>query len=53
MTVENNEFLKRFKNLNITATQQDIVEFVALDNESSHVLQEDILEEANVFCEEQ
>ena len=36
-TVEKNKFLKRFKNLNITATKQDIDEFVAIDNESTHV----------------
>ena len=48
-TVENNEFLKRFENLNITAAEQDIDEFVAIDNDGTHVLQEEILEEANLF----
>ena len=48
-TVENNELLKRFINLNITATEQDINEFGAIDNESSHGFQEEILEEASFF----
>ena len=41
--------MKRFKNLNITATEQDIDEFVAIDTESTHMFQEEILEEANFF----
>ena len=45
--------MKRFKNLNITATEQDIDEFVAIDTESTHMFQEEILEEANFFFEEQ
>ena len=48
-TVENNEFLKRFKYVNIKVTEQDIDEFVAIDDKSSHVFQEDILEEVNLF----
>ena len=48
-TVENNKFLKCYKNFNITATEQDIDEFVAIDNESTHVFQKEILEEANLF----
>ena len=42
-TVENNVFLKRFKKFNITATEQDIDTFVVIDNESTHVFQEEIL----------
>ena len=38
-TVENNGFLKCFKNFNIIATEQDIDEFVVIDNESTHVFQ--------------
>ena len=52
-TVENNELLKRFRNFNITGTAQDIDYFVAMDNESTHVFHEVILEEANLFFEEQ
>ena len=52
-TVENNEILKHFKNLNFTATKQDIDEFIAIDNESTHVFQEEILEEVNLFFWEQ
>ena len=37
------------KNINITAREQDIDEFVAIDDENSHVFQEEILEEANSF----
>ena len=48
---ENNEFLKRYQNLNIT--EQDIGEFVAIDNESLHVFYEEIFEEANFYFEEQ
>ena len=36
-TVEKNKFLKCFKHFNITATKQDIDEFVAIDNENTHV----------------
>ena len=36
-TVKNNEFLKRFKNFYITATDQDTDEFVVIDNESPYV----------------
>ena len=43
-TVENNEFLKRFKNF---YTEQDID--VAIDNENPHLFHEDILKEANLF----
>ena len=52
-TFDNDKFLKLFKNINITATEQDIDEFVTIDDESSHVFQEEILEEANRFFEEQ
>ena len=52
-TFDNNEFLKLFKNFNITATEQDVNEFVAIDDECSHLFQEEILEEANLFLEEQ
>ena len=45
---KNNDFLKRFKNLNITATKH-IDEFVANDNENIHMFQEEILDEANLF----
>ena len=45
-TSDKNKCLKRFKNFNITATEQDINEFVAIDNESSHMFQEKILEKA-------
>ena len=48
-TFDNNEFWKLFKNFNITATEQDIDEFVAIDNETTHVFQEEILEETNLF----
>ena len=44
-TFDHNEFLNIFKNFNITAKEQDIIEFVASHDESSHVLQE--LDEAN------
>ena len=49
LTQDNNKFLKFFKSFNITATEQDINEFVAIDDESSHWSQEEILEEANFF----
>ena len=52
-TVENNEFLKRFKNFNITSTEQDIDELVAIYNESTHVFHEEILERSKLFFEEQ
>ena len=45
--------MKRFKNFKITATEQDIDEFVAIDDENSNVFQENILEKANRFFEEQ
>ena len=48
-TVENNKFLKRFKNFNITATGQDIDEFVDIDNEIIHMFQKEVLEEAKLF----
>ena len=50
-TVENNEFLKRFKNVN--SHRADIGEFVAIDYESTHVFQAEILVEANIFFEDQ
>ena len=46
---DNNVFLKCFKNFNITVTEKNIDEFVAIDDESSHVLKEQILEETNRF----
>ena len=48
-TDENNDFLNSFNNLNITATEQDIDEFVAIGNESTHVFQKEILQKANLF----
>ena len=48
-TVEINEFLELFKNFNNTATAPDIDEFVAIDNGSTHVFQEEILEKTNLF----
>ena len=42
-TVEINEFLELFKNFNNTATAPDI------DNGSTHVFQEEILEKTNLF----
>ena len=50
---DNNEFLKLFKNFNITDTQQDIDKFVANVDESCHVFQEEILAEPNHVFEEQ
>ena len=44
-TFDNNEFIKLFKNFNITATEQGIDEFVIIDDESRHVFQENVLEE--------
>ena len=41
-TFHNNKLLKLFKNFNITATEQDFDEFVVIDDESSHVFQEEI-----------
>ena len=51
-SVGNNEFLKRFKNFNITSTVQDIYEFVAADNKNTHKFQEKVWEEANFFFEQ-
>ena len=48
-TFDNNEFSKLFLNFIISATEQDIDYFVAIDDESSHVFQEMTLEEANIF----
>ena len=36
-------------NFNITATEQNIDEFVAIDDKSSHVFQEEMLEETSLF----
>ena len=47
-TLDNNEFLKLSKNFNIRATEQNINEFVAIDDENSRVVQEEILKE-NLF----
>ena len=52
-TVQNNTFLKHFNIFNVTATQQDIDEFVVIDDESTHVSQKEILEIENFFSEEQ
>ena len=41
------------KNFDITATTQDIDEFVAVDDESSHVFQDEISEEPKQFEEQQ
>ena len=41
-TFDNNEFLNLFNNFNITATQQDIDEFVDIDDERSHVFEENL-----------
>ena len=43
-TFHNNKFLKLFMNFNIRATEQDIDEYVAIDDEGSHVFQAEILE---------
>ena len=48
-TFDNNEYLKLFKNFNITATEQVIDEFVVIDDGSSHMFQDEILEEASLF----
>ena len=48
-TDKNNEFLKRFKNFNITTTEQDINKYVVIDNESTRMFREEILEAANFF----
>ena len=48
-TFDNNKLLKHFNNFNITAIEKNINEFVAIDEESSHLFQEEILEEANRF----
>ena len=48
-TFDNKNFLKLYKNFNITATEQDVDEFIVIDDESSHVFQVVILEEANLF----
>ena len=45
-TFDNN---KLFMNFNITATGQDINEFVAINDETSHLFQEEILEEKQAF----
>ena len=47
-TFDNYEFLKLFRNFNIIATEQDMDEFIAIDDES-HVFQEEILEVAIFF----
>ena len=46
-TFDNNEFLKMFKNFNITAIYHDMDESLAIDYERSHVVQENILVEGN------
>ena len=43
---------KLFKNFNITPTEQDINEFITIDDGSSDLFHEEILEEANLFLEE-
>ena len=49
---ENNEFVDLFNELNITATEEEINEFVTIDNENSTVFQQEVLDEANRFFEE-
>ena len=44
-TFENNKFF----DLNIRATEQAINEFVAINDQSSDLFQEDIIEESNFF----
>ena len=46
-TFDNKEFLKLFKNFNITATDHNNNELKSIDDESSNLFQEEILEEAN------
>ena len=53
VTFDNNNVLKLFKNFNIKATEQDSVEFVTIDDESSHVFQEEILEEQQVVIDDE
>ena len=48
-TFHNNKYFKSFNNFNITATEQDIDELIAIDDEISHVFQAEKLEEANLF----
>ena len=52
-TFDNNKYLKIFKNFDITATEQDIDEFVAIDDGTSHVFQDEILGEANLLLFEE
>ena len=42
-----------FKNFYITATEQDINEFVVIDYERSHLFRKEILEETKAFFEDQ
>ena len=51
-TFDNNEFLNIFNNFNITATELDIIEFVAIHDESSNFFQDAILEKAKPLFEE-
>ena len=46
---DNDEFMKLFKNFSITATEQDINEFVAIDDKTSNLNHEEILEEQTFF----
>ena len=39
-TFDNNKLLKHFKNFNITATEEDINEFVAIFKENSNLFQD-------------
>ena len=52
-TFDNNEFWKLFKNFNITATEQDIDEFVAINDESSHMFDKRYIRRSKpfFFCE--
>ena len=53
-TFDNNKLLKLFKNFNITATEQGNNEFdqeTAIDEQSSHLFREEILEKANLFLQ--
>ena len=48
-SVENNYLLKRYKNINITTTQLDVDEIVAIYSDSTHVFQKEILKETKLF----
>ena len=48
-TFDNNELLKHFNSFNITPTQQNTNEIVAIVPETRHLIQEEILQEENFF----